>query len=441
MSVFKAYDIRGIAGSEITEELAYKIGKAFAQQIEGKTICVGRDMRESSPALFREFTKALLESGKNIIDIGLVTTPMLYFAAAFYGCAGGASVTASHNPAQYNGFKFVREQAIPISGDTGIYAMEEAVKKNEFPASTELGTITQKDILQDYVNHILKFVDVSTLKKFKIVIDTGNGMAGMVMPELFKHVEADMIPLYFELDSTFPNHEANPLKLETLEDLQDKVREEKADIGIAFDGDADRVGFVDENGFYVSSAEVLSLLAIQVLSDHPGSLVMYDLRQSKIVRDTVENNGGRSIMTRVGHSFIKAQMRDEGALLAGEVSGHYYLKDNYYIESPEIVMLYLLELMTKTGKNLSALVAPLKKYHGSGELNYDVEDKEEAMKIVERAFPDEKTLHLDGLSIEAADWWLNLRPSNTEPLLRLTVESSSKEKMEEIRDKVVDLIS
>jgi len=441
MGIFKAYDIRGIYGEDLTDEIAYKFGRAFVSFLGCRNVAVGRDMRDSSPKIEEQLIKGLTDQGANVVKVGLATTPMLYFAVAKFGYDSGINVTASHNPAKYNGFKLVKKDGVPVSGETGIYEMRDLVEANKFESAAK-GTVAERnDILDAYIKNVLYFLDVNKLKKFKIIVDTGNGMAGLVIPDLLSKVPCEFEHMFPELDGSFPNHEANPLKQETLRWLQAEVKNKHADLGIAFDGDSDRIGFVDEKGNIVPQDLFTALIAIELLVHNKGAKILHDLRSSKAVAEAINQNGGKAIETRVGHSYIKARMRKENAIFAGEVSGHYYLKDNYYIESPFIVLLLLLKLMTETNKPVSELINPLKKYYGTGELNFEVEDKEAAMEKVKKAFPDAKRVYnLDGLSVVYDDWWMNLRPSNTESLLRLTLEARTAEKRDEMKLKVVKLI-
>jgi phosphomannomutase len=441
MSMFKAYDIRGIYGEELTDDIAYKFGRAFVSFLKCKTVVVGRDMRESSPKIEENLIRGLIEQGANVIKIGLATTPMLYFVVAKFGYDAGLNVTASHNPSQYNGFKLVKKDGVPISGNTGIYAMRDLVKENKFVDAEKGKIINHENTLEEYIDNALSHVDVSKLKKFKLVVDTANGMAGIVIPEILDKVPCDFTHMFAELDGSFPNHEANPLKHETLRWLQAEVLNQKADLGVAFDGDSDRIGFVDENGEIVQADLFIALIANELLKSSRGAKVLHDLRSSKAVAEAIKESGGIPIETRVGHSFIKEHMRKKKAIFAGELSAHYYLKDNFYIESPYIVLLLLLKLMTETGKTVSELLKPLQKYHSTGEINFDVKDKEKVIEKVKKEFSDAKRVYeLDGLSVEYADWWLNLRPSNTEPLLRLNMEAHTKEKLAEMKEKVTKLI-
>jgi len=442
MDIFKAYDIRGIYGKELTDEIAYKFGRAFVSFLKCKTVVVGFDMRDSSPKIEENLIRGLTDQGANVVRIGMATTPMLYFAVAKFGYEAGINVTASHNPAKYNGLKLVRKGGVPISGETGIYEMRDLVGKNVFEDSGSKGNVTElDDVLENYIKNALSFVDVSKLKKFKIIVDTGNGMGGLVIPGLLSKVPCEFEHMFPELDGTFPNHEANPLNHETLRWLQAEIKNKKADLGVAFDGDSDRIGFVDEKGTVIPSDLLAALIATELLKQEKGAKILHDLRSSKVVPETINANGGQAIESRVGHSYIKENMRKEQALFAEEVSGHYYLRDNFYLESPYIVMLLLLKLMTETNKPLSELIQPLMKYYSTGELNFEVEDKEKAMEKVKASFKNAKRIYnLDGLSVVYDDWWLNLRPSNTEPLLRFTLEANTPEKRDEIKEKVVGIL-
>ena len=362
---------------------------------------------------------------------------MFYFAVAFYKQKGGIMVTASHNPKQYNGFKFCRENASPVSYESGINEIEQFVKENTFDKSEKKGKIDKKEIFYDYEKHVLKFA--GKIEKLKVVVDSANGMGGLAAPSILKALGVDVVELYTELDGTFPNHEANPLKEETTKELQELVVKEKADLGIAFDGDADRVGFIDENGKRVGFDIVTALLGEYFLTKK-GQKVLYDLRSSNIVKEHIESLGGKAIVSRVGHSYIKQIMREKDVVFGGELSGHYYFKDNYFADSGLIAVVVLISLMSKNKKKLSELVSPLNKYFQSGEINSTVKDVEKKLKEIETEYGDGKIIHLDGLSVYYDDWWFNLRPSNTEPLLRLNIEAKVKSKMKEKRDELLKKI-
>jgi len=440
MSIFKAYDIRGIYPEQLNEDIAYRIGRAFVEFLKCKNVVIGRDMRLSSDSLFKAIADGITDQGANVIDIGLSTTPMLYFAVANNSFDSGLMITASHNPKEYNGIKFTREKAIPISEDTGIKEIEKLVEKNDFKHA-EKGKIIKKDIMNDYVDFVLSFVNLKNIKPLKVVMDASNGMAGMIVPKVFEKIGIDIIPMYFELDGSFPNHQSNPLILENRKDIMKKVVEEKADLGIAWDGDADRCFFIDENGKFLPGDFITGLLAENMLKKYPNSMILYDLRASWFVKDVIEENNGKSRMCRVGHSFFKQYMRDENAVFAGEVTGHYYYNHNdFYTDNGMIPVLQMIELISIKNKPFSEILKPTEKYFISGEINSEVKDKEAVIKKLEQEFNDGKIYHMDGVSVEYDDWHFNVRPSNTEPLIRLNLEAKTKEKMEDMRDKVLKII-
>lgn len=430
--IFKAYDIRGVYPEEINEEAAYKIGAAFAIFIkkvsnkENPQIVIGRDNRKSSDNLFDELSKGIISQGANVIDIGLSATPTFYFAVANYNYDGGINITASHNPKQYNGFKMVREGAVPLSEISGIGEIKELVIDDNFPVIEKIGEITKKDVLIDYLltNKEKEPFNV------KMIVDTANSVSGVFVPNIFD--QFSLVHIFSELDGDFPNHEPDPLKKENIEKLQNKVIEDKADLGVAFDGDGDRVFFIDERGEIISSDMVLALVASVILRGNPGSRILYDIRCSNIVKETIESLKGEAIVSRVGHSFIKALMRERDIVFGAEYSGHYYLKQgNNYYESPYFVIFTVLKEMKKTEKKLSELIEPFKKYYHSGEINFKVEDKEGVIEKVKEKYINGKLLMIDGVRIDFDDWWFSIRSSNTEPILRLIIEGKTKEIMEE----------
>jgi len=435
MGIFKAYDIRGLYPEELNEDLAFQIGAAAGRFFAGQAIVVGRDMRRSGPTLGDAILRGLVHSGKDVVDIGAVTSPMVTFTVAKFGYDGGMMVTASHNPAKYNGIKLCGKGAEPVSYESGIDEIERMVTGGDLPPAEKPGTVTQREVLPDYLDHLA--AAAGEISGLKLVIDAGSGMAGYLMPPLFERIDAEVVPLYFELDGTFPHHEANPLKAENLVDLQKKVVEVNAHLGIAFDGDADRVAFVDEHGDAVSCDMITALIAREVLKDSPGATILYDLRSSWAVREEIEACGGVPLMTRVGHSFIKRTMRDHDAAFGGELSGHYYFRDNFYSDSGAFTLLKVLSLLCREGKPFSELIKPLKRYHGSGEVNSEVEDKDGKIAELARAYACGRSYELDGLSVEFEDWWFNVRPSNTEPVLRLVVEARTRERLEAMRDQLV----
>lgn len=443
--IFKAYDIRGIYPDDLDEEIARDIGRAFVAYLQPRRIAVTRDMRVSSPAIAAAFIEGARAQGSDVVDFGLAGTDMLYFAVAAEGFDGGAQITASHNPKQWNGMKLVRAGALPLSGDAGIGDIRAMVTAGRLPApGRTTGTLAASDMLAAYVNHVLSFIDPPLIRPFHVVLDAGSGIGGLVAPPLFDRLPCRTTRLCFEIDGTFPNHEANPLIEENRRDITERVLAERADIGIAWDGDGDRCFFIDGGGEFVPGDFVTALLAESFLIRHPGATIIYDLRASYAIRDIVEQYGGTALMNRVGHAFIKRRMREENAIFGGEVTGHYYFRDNYYADNGFIPALLILELMSRKGQTLAELLAPLRaKYFISGELNTKVRSMEEVnakLEAVAARFSAEKVYRLDGVSVEHRDWHFNLRPSNTEPLLRLNLEGRTPELMREKRDEIVALI-
>jgi phosphomannomutase len=436
--IFKAYDIRGIYGTDLTDEIAFKIGRAVATFLKPEKFVIGHDMRPHSIPVFEAMAQGLTMQGVDVINIGLATTPMSYHANGKLGADGSAIITASHNPGEWNGMKICREQAIPISGATGIADIERIVNQESFddPAATP-GTVTEYDIKPEYFEHIRAFADMK--KPLNVVIDYANGM-GILEGGVFTGEMFNITPMYDELDGTFPNHEANPLELHTLEAVSAKLKAGTYDFGIAFDGDADRAGFLDENGDVVTMDMITALVAKAMLEKFPGSAIFYDLRSSWAVKEVIEEAGGRPMMSRVGHAFIKAQMREADAVFAGELSGHYYFRDNYYTESSALAAICVANLISETGQTLSELIKPIKRYVASGEINSKVADVNAVFKRLDEKYSDAEKLQLDGNSYEYADWWFNVRSSNTEPLVRLNLEAKTREQMEEKRDEVLALI-
>lgn len=432
MAVFKAYDVRGTYPDEVNEELFTSIGQAAVSVLKAKTVVVGRDMRESGISLSKAMINGLTRAGADVIDIGMASTPMVYFATAFYKADAGVQITASHNPAEYNGCKWCREDAIPVAYDTGLSDMEKLVKSGAFTPGEEAGSSEGRDIGKEYRAQLQKYA--GQVKPLTVVVDAGNGVMGAFLPDLFAKLPCELIQLYFEPDGTFPNHEANPLKEENMRDLQAKVKDTGADLGIAYDGDGDRAMFVDENGETVPADFVTAMLAGEMLEREPGATIIYDLRSSWVCKEEIERLGGKALMSRVGHSFIKASMREHNAIFAGELSGHFYFRDIHYTDNAEMAMLSVLTLISKTDRKLSELIKPYKKYYATGEINFEVSDTESAMARVEEAFGEgsKEVMHLDGLSIIHKDWWCNLRASNTEPVLRLNLEART----EKLRDKM-----
>ncbi|MFA5714883.1 MAG: phosphomannomutase/phosphoglucomutase [Candidatus Paceibacterota bacterium] len=441
LKIFKAYDIRGIYPEELNEETAYLIGRAFVEFIkkdsgkENQQIVVGRDNRKSSDSLFSELKRGIIEQGADVVDIGLSTTPMLYFATANYGYDGGINLTASHNPPQYNGFKFVRAMADPLSEYSGLQEIKNMVASGVFAKSELTGRMIEKNVINDYI------LDNSVPDEFsfKIIVDTANSVSGAIVSQMLKNTK--LVHIFSDLDGNFPNHVPDPSKEENIKFLQEKVIEEKADLGVAFDGDGDRVFFVDEKGNIVPSDLILAFSSQIVLKDNPGSKILYDLRSSNIIKETVESAGGIAVASRIGHSQIKETMKKEDIIFGAEYSGHYYLRHNKsYYESPYFTVFLILKEMKKTGKTLSQLIEPFRKYYHSGEINFKSENKEEIIERAKEAYKDGKNLYIDGLRVDFDDWWFLLRGSNTEPILRLVVESKTKELMEEKVEEIKKII-
>ncbi len=440
--IFKAYDVRGIYPTELNEEVAYQIGRAFVAFMGVAQVAVGRDMRVSGPALSKALMEGMAHQGAEVINLGLTSTDELYFAVGKFGYPAGVMVTASHNPAEYNGLKMCRELAMPVSDETGLLDIRDMILEDRIPAPTKQGTIIERDVLAAYIEHALSFIDRSLLRPLKIVADAGNGMAGMTLPGVFSQLPCELIPLYFELDGRFPNHPANPIEPENIVDLQNKVRETGADLGVAFDGDADRMFLVNEHGTFVGGDMVTAMVAQRLLTRYPGAAIVYNLICSRCVPQTILASGGRPIRERVGHSFIKATMRSEDAVFGGEHSGHFYFRDNWYADSGLIAFLTTLELLSAANQSLSAVLKPLDPYFRSGEINSEVADIKAVLAKIEEEHraAGAQIDKLDGLTIEYPDWWFNLRASNTQPLLRLNVEASSEDQLKEKTDEVLAVI-
>ena len=443
--IFKAYDVRALYPSEIDEPIARDIGRGFAAYLGARRIAVSRDMRVSSPSLAEAFIQGALSQGADVVDLGMMATDMLYFAVASRGFDGGAQITASHNPSQYNGVKMVRAEAMPLSGDEGLAEIRDMILQGTLPPPAPTpGLRTYDDVLAAYVEHVFSFIDEAAIKPFTCVLDAGNGMGGLVAPRLFERLPVTVIPMCMEVDGTFPNHESNPLIEENRAHIVERVVAEKADIGIAWDGDADRCFFIDGTGDFVPGDFITALLGEAILRKHPGATIVYDLRASHAVRDVVTGMGGTAVMNRVGHSFIKRTMREQDGVFGGEVTGHYYFRENFYADNGFIPALMLLELMSVKGQSLAELLAPLKaKYFISGEINTKVASMEVVrarLDALAARYADGQVTHLDGVSVEYPDWHFNVRPSNTEPLLRLNLEGRTPEVMAARRDEVLGLI-
>lgn len=443
----KAYDVRGVVPDQLNEGLARLFGAAFVQVTGADSIVVGHDMRPSSPGLSRAFAEGAAARGADVVEIGLCSTDQLYFASGRLE-RPGAMFTASHNPAKYNGIKMCRAEARPVGQDTGLTEIRALVERwsagepQPAPAG-QPGTVTQRDMLGDYAAHLLGLVDLSAIRPLRVVVDAGNGMSGLTAPAVFRDLPVELVPLYFELDGTFPNHEANPLDPKNLVDLQARVRETGADLGLAFDGDADRCFVVDERGEPVPPSAVTALIAARLLADHPGMAVVHNLITSRAVPDVIREHGGIPVRTRVGHSFIKAEMARHGAVFGGEHSAHYYFRDFWNADTGMLAALHVLAALGGTTDPLSKLVAEYQRYAASGEINSVVQDPAGALAAVRAAFagrPGTVADELDGLTVSADRWWFNVRPSNTEPLLRLNVEADDAATVSALRDEVLALI-
>ena len=431
-AIFKAYDVRGLAPEQLDAELSGNIGAAFARFVadaEGATsIVVGHDMRPTGPEFSRAFAAGAREQGIDVIEMGLASTDMMYFASGSLDIPG-AVFTASHNPAEYNGIKMCLKGAAPLGSASGLEVIKEAARTRLEPVE-QMGEISSTEMLNGFADHVLSFIDVKKLRPLKIVADTANGMGGLVVPAVFDRLPFDLEIMYAELDGTFPNHPADPLNEANLVDLQTRVTEVGADIGLAFDGDADRVFLVDADARGVSGSLTTALVADRVLSAEPGATILHNLICSKVVPEVIAENGGTAVRTRVGHSYIKAVMAETGAAFGGEHSGHYYFRDFWRADSGMLAALVILEAMCESGRSLAELVAPLRRYVASGEINTTVADTSEVIERVAAAYPDADQDRLDGLTVDFGDWWFNLRPSNTEPLLRLNLEAASTDEVE-----------
>ena len=443
--VFKAYDVRGIHGAELDEEGAQAIGRAFVEIFEPKRIAVGHDMRLSSPAMAEAVIAGATEAGAEVLELGLVGTEMVYFAVGELGLDGGVAVTASHNPKEYTGMKIVRAGALPVGGESGLLEIRDralADSQGQTQGQTP-GRVQKYDVWPAYVERVLSFVDVSAIRPLKVVIDAANGMAGVMLPPVLERLpQLDVVRCFFEPDGTFPNHEPNPLLPENREFIVRKTLDEGADFGVAFDGDADRCFFVDDTGEFVPGDFATAIFAEAVLVKEPGAKVIYDVRASWAVPETIEGRGGVPLMNRVGHAFIKQRMREEGAAFAGEVSGHYYFRGFTQADSGVIPFLLMLERISTDGRKLSEILHPFReRYFITGELNTPVPDVDAKLREIEERFgPEGRVSHLDGVSVDADDWHMNVRPSNTEPLLRLNLEARTPELMERKRDEVLAVI-
>ena len=444
--IIKAYDIRGLVKNEVTPDFSFSLGIAFAKFLETErepaTIVVGEDMRLSSAPLADAFSDGATSQGMDVIRIGLASTDMLYFASGKLNLPG-VMFTASHNPAKYNGMKLCKSGARPIGQESGLVKIRKLIEEGVPISNRPVGSVRKQDLLNDYVDYLLARFPKNTFKKrkLKVVIDAGNGMAGFTAPAVMQRLNVDLTPMYFELDGDFPNHEANPIEPENLKALQKKVKKEKADIGLAFDGDADRCFLIDENGDLVNPSALTCLIAARELKANPGSTIIYNLISSKAVSEVITEKGGNALRSRVGHSYIKTLMAESGAVFGGEHSGHFYFEDFWGADSGMLAALYALAELMATPKSLSTLLKPYIRYVSSGEINSKVKDANKSIQLVKDKYQDNYQIdELDGLTVTAENWWFNLRASNTEPLLRLNVEADTQKQMAEIRDTVLNLI-
>jgi phosphomannomutase len=444
--IIKAYDIRGLVKDEITPDFSFSLGIAFAKFLEHErepaTIVVGEDMRPSSPLLADAFSDGAISQGMDVIRIGLASTDMLYFASGKLNLPG-IMFTASHNPAKYNGMKLCKSGARPIGKETGLDKIRQLIEQGVPISNRSIGSMRNQDLLNDYVDYLLSLFPEKAFnkRKLKVVIDAGNGMAGFTAPAVMERLNIELIPMYFELDGNFPNHEANPIEAKNLKDLQKRVKKEKADIGLAFDGDADRCFLIDEKGELVNPSALTSLIAVNQLKIKPGSTIIYNLISSKAVSEVIAENGGIGVRSRVGHSYIKSLMAESGAIFGGEHSGHFYFSDFWRADSGMLAALYALTELMASKKTLSELLKPFNRYVASGEINSKVKNAEKSIELIRKKYCDKYLVdELDGLTITADSWWFNLRPSNTEPLLRLNVEADTEKEMVKIRDTVLSLI-
>lgn len=449
--LIKAYDVRGIVPGELDEDISFQIGQAFVVALKLRKsesgcgqVVIAHDMRPSGPALVQSFANGIKAQGVDVLHMGLASTDGLYFATGFLNIAG-AMFTASHNPAQYNGIKLAKAGAAPVGQDSGLKEITQLVLKGVAQYAGVKGKDSERDLNSEYVKYLHSLVDLKLVRKLKVVIDAGNGMGGFSVPKVFDNSNIEIVPMYFELDGTFPNHEANPIEPANLVDLQKRVVAEKADLGIAFDGDADRAFFVDENGVSISPSAITALIAKRELKREPGSVIIHNLITSRSVAEVVSENGGTAIKTRVGHSFIKQVMKDTNAIFGGEHSGHFYFRDFWFADSGMLAALHVLSALgeTKSGETFSALIKEFDRYIASGEINTRVKDVLVTSNKVRQHFASMKDVQiddLDGLTFASDAWWVNIRPSNTEPLLRLNAEAKDRATMEKLRDEVLAII-
>lgn len=440
--IFKSYDIRGIYPETINEELTKKIGSAFVNLFNLKKVGVGRDGRISSKSIEKALIQGIKEAGADTVEFDLISTDMIYFASAYYKDLDGAViVTASHNPKDNNGFKLILKNAIAVSGDKGLYKMRDLIKKNKLKVADKKGKELSRKIYDDYVKKLQSLIDIEKIKPLKVVVDAGNGVGGFIFKKIIKKLPIKMILLYCDIDGNFPNHQPSPIEEKNLVDLKKEVTKNQANLGLAFDGDGDRVFLVDEKGNSISASVMAAIIAKRMLKENPGAKILYNLICGWIVPETIKANGGLSSITKVGHSLIKAQMRREDGVFAGEHSGHYYFKDLYYADSGMLASLVILEVISESNHSLSEIANEYEKYFLSGEINFKVNNQESTINKIKEKYNDGRQAELDGLSVEYPNWRFNVRPSNTEPLLRLNLEAKTQDLMEEKTEELSKLIN
>lgn len=422
---FKAYDVRGVVPDQLDEALAERIGRATATFLDAGRMVVGRDMRDSGVGLSAALIRGITSTGCDVIDIGVVSSPIQYFAVGHLEADGGVMVTASHNPAEYNGFKISGESVVPIGGDSGLVDIE-AMVRGDLPEASGEGDVEQLDVKDDYREKLVGMIEMGE-RRLKVAVDCGNGMGGIEVDQVLRHLPIDIVGLYLEPDGTFPNHEANPLQASNMRDLQAAVLREGCDLGIAFDGDADRACFCDEKGQIIGNDLITALLAHELVPQEPGCAVLYDLRSSRVVPETIRALGGMPVRERVGHAFMKATLRRHMGPYGGELSGHFYFRDLWFTDSAAYAAGLVLSLLSRGDRLLSEVVAPLRRYPTTGEVNFHVDDKDGLIETIAREFADARQDRLDGITIEYSDWWCNVRKSNTEPVLRLVLEADDEE--------------
>lgn len=435
--IYKAYDIRGIYNKDWDKEAAYKIGYFLPKLLDAKKILVGRDVRATSEEIFEALTRGITDAGCDVYDIGISSTPMVYFGTIKYDMDGSVMITASHNPPEYNGLKVSRRGALPVGFESGLDKLEKMVENEEIIPKSNKGIISPINLKNDYISHLKGFA--KNIKPLKVVIDTANGMGGLIIPSILEDLGYEVVKLYTELDGTFPNHLPDPLKEENLNDLKKMVIKEGADLGIAIDGDADRVMFIDEKGNYVSADLIIPLIG-KAIMDNKGEYVLYDVRSSRSVPEEIEKLGGKPYMWKVGHAYMKIKLRELNGLYGGELAGHYYFRDNFYTDSGVVALLCVLSALSKDNRKMSEIIKDYKRYYFSGEINFKVEDKSGKIKELREKYSDGKIIDIDGIRIEFEDYWFNVRPSNTEPYLRLVVEAINEDIMRQKIKEISEII-